>query len=566
MRAAIYARFSSDLQDVRSIADQVALARRYAEGRNLTVAGVYEDAAISGASTVNRPGLNRLIQDAEAKAFDVVVTESLDRLSRSQADIASLYERLVFIGVRIETLADGAVSEIHVGLKGTMSALFLKDLAQKTRRGQIGRVKAGRIPGGKSYGYDVVQGNDRGQRRINAGEADIIRRIFREYAAGKGPLTIVRDLNGERLPGPTGKQWNATALLGSPKRRNGILNNELYRGLIVYNRQRFLKHPLTGKRVARENPESEWLRQPAPELRIVEEDLWAAVQRRRAARGGPQLHHQRRPKKPLSGLIYCGACGSRYIIATHDYLRCSARASSGTCDNGRTILMSEVEQRVLGALRKHLLASDLVQAAVEEYCRERTRLAQERMKSRHRLEAAAADAAGKISRLLTLVENGHADPIVAGPRLNELAAEQRRLAAELARDPAPTVVRVYPHAAESYAAKVAEIHTVLAKGHPCDIEAVALVRSLIGRIVVRPTPGGEPLGLEVEGLLEALLENKEGEYLSGIVCCGPPQPPRLEFGTLASRLCSRPGQCPGPSPALRVAPDQPRRASRPGRS
>jgi Resolvase, N terminal domain len=83
------------------------------------VVAVYDDAAISGASTLNRPGLLRLIADAQARKFDVIITESLDRLSRSQADIGALYERLQFLGVRIETLADGAVSEIHVGLKGT---------------------------------------------------------------------------------------------------------------------------------------------------------------------------------------------------------------------------------------------------------------------------------------------------------------------------------------------------------------------------------------------------------------------------------------------------------------
>jgi hypothetical protein len=145
-----------------------------------------------------------------------------------------------------------------------MSALFLKDLAQKTRRGQIGRVRAGRIPGGKSYGYDVIKdGEDRGRRSINPVEADIVRRIFREYATGKGPLAIVRDLNREGVPGPTGRHWNASALLGSPKRRNGILNNELYIGQIVYNRQRFLKDPATGRRISRENPEKEWHRQSA---------------------------------------------------------------------------------------------------------------------------------------------------------------------------------------------------------------------------------------------------------------------------------------------------------------
>jgi site-specific DNA recombinase len=172
-----------------------------------------------------------MLRDAAAGKFEVVVTESLDRLSRSQADIALLYERLSFLGVRIETLADGVVSEIHIGLKGTMAALFLKDLAQKTRRGQIGRVKAGRIPGGRCYGYDVVQAiDDRGRRLINTQEAEIVRRIYGEYVGGKGALAIVKALNGEGVPGPTGNLWNVSALIGSPKRRNGLLNNELYRG------------------------------------------------------------------------------------------------------------------------------------------------------------------------------------------------------------------------------------------------------------------------------------------------------------------------------------------------
>ena len=84
MRAAIYARFSSDLQDLRSIADQVDLARRYAEGRGLHVVDVYDDAAISGASTLNRPGLLRLIANAQARKFEVIIPESLDQLSRAR--------------------------------------------------------------------------------------------------------------------------------------------------------------------------------------------------------------------------------------------------------------------------------------------------------------------------------------------------------------------------------------------------------------------------------------------------------------------------------------------------
>ena len=101
------------------------------------------------------------------------------------------------------------------------------------------------IPGGRSYGYDVAhRGEDRGQRVINAREAAIIRRIYEEYGSGKGSLAIVKGLNREKEPGPSGGAWNASAIVGSPKRKNGILNNELYKGTIAYNRQRFLKDQL----------------------------------------------------------------------------------------------------------------------------------------------------------------------------------------------------------------------------------------------------------------------------------------------------------------------------------
>src|SRR5580765_4730042 len=86
MRVAIYARYSSDLQDASSIADQVALANDYASTNSWQVVATFTDAAISGASLHNRPGLQELMRAAEAQRFEAVVTESLDRLSRDLAD------------------------------------------------------------------------------------------------------------------------------------------------------------------------------------------------------------------------------------------------------------------------------------------------------------------------------------------------------------------------------------------------------------------------------------------------------------------------------------------------
>ena len=178
------------------------------------------------------------------------------------------------------TLAEGPISELHIGLKGTMNALFLKDLAQKTRRGQRGRVEAGKIPGGNSYGYRIVRrllddgSVSTGEREIDAAQSAIVRRIFEEYAAGCAPRLIAARLNRESVPSPRGGQWNASTINGSRQRRNGILNNELYIGRITYNRQRFVKDPDTGKRTARPNPEHEWNVKEVPHLRIVDDALW----------------------------------------------------------------------------------------------------------------------------------------------------------------------------------------------------------------------------------------------------------------------------------------------------
>lgn len=522
MRSVIYARFSSDLQDTRSLADQISLANSYIAARGLTLVGVYEDAAISGASTLNRPGIQRLLADAKAARFDLIVTESLDRLSRSQADIAALYEKLSFLGVRIETLADGHVTEIHVGLKGTMAALFLKDLAQKTRRGQIGRVKAGRIPGGKSYGYDIVRaGEERGRRAVNGPEAEVVRRAFQEYAAGKSPLAIVHDFNEEGIKGPRGGHWNASALLGSPKRGNGLLNNELYRGVIVYNRQRFLKDPSTGKRIARENPESEWHRQEVPDLRIVDEELWLAVQKRRAERGGPHLYQQRRPQRLLSGLLRCANCGGRFSVVKDDRMRCSTLQNSRGCDNNRTVRVAEVEERVLTALRHHLLAPDVVAAAVEAYREERRKLSETRVRQRADLERSAATIARRIANLLEMVETGMADPKASGKRFNELVAEQREIERALAEAEKPDAVELHPQAAHRYRAKVADIHAAIRSGDSAAYEAIAIVRDLIDHILVKPTSRPDPVGLEVVGNLAVLLsENPTGTQVAESLVAG----------------------------------------------
>lgn len=278
-RAAIYARYSSDLQRDASIDDQLRVCRQLIAREGWNEGEVYTDAAISGA-TLLRPEYQRMLEDARAGRFDVIVAEGLDRISRDQEHIAAFYKQTSFCGIPVITRAEGEISELHIGLKGTMSALFLKDLGQKTHRGLEGLINAGKSAGGKSYGYRVVKRTDAqgnpvtGELELVPEEVKVIHRIFVDYAAGKSARAIAAALNQEDVPAPRGGSWSFSTISGNCKRGTGILNNELYIGRRLWNRQRFMKDPLTGKRQARMNPAAGRVIVEVPEFRIIDDDLW----------------------------------------------------------------------------------------------------------------------------------------------------------------------------------------------------------------------------------------------------------------------------------------------------
>jgi site-specific DNA recombinase len=121
-RAGAYARYSSDSQRDASIDDQVRICRAEIQRHGWDLVQVYADPAISGASTF-RPGYQKLLRTRQRARSMSWSAESLDRLSRDLADVATLYKHLSYLGVRLWTVADGQITELHVGLKGTMNAL-----------------------------------------------------------------------------------------------------------------------------------------------------------------------------------------------------------------------------------------------------------------------------------------------------------------------------------------------------------------------------------------------------------------------------------------------------------
>jgi site-specific DNA recombinase len=146
-RAVIYARYSSDLQREESLEDQVEVCRRFAEGQGWQLVETYTDAAISGASRY-RPSYQAMLADARKNKFDIVICEAVDRLGRRLADTADLQDNLAFLYIRLFTPSSGEITALHVAIMGMMAQMSLRDIGEKTKRGQLGRIRKGKVPSG----------------------------------------------------------------------------------------------------------------------------------------------------------------------------------------------------------------------------------------------------------------------------------------------------------------------------------------------------------------------------------------------------------------------------------
>jgi site-specific DNA recombinase len=511
-RAFIYARYSSDLQSDASIEDQVRLCEERLQSEGNTVVQIYQDRAISGGSVQNRVGIQRLMEAVRLGGVDIVMAEALDRLSRDQEDIAAIYKRLQFAGVTLTTLAEGEISELHIGLKGTMNALFLKDLADKTRRGQRGRVEKGRIPGGKSYGYNIVHSLkddgqvERGQRTINEAEASVVRRIFSEYVAGNSPRKIAALLNAEMIPSPRGGQWNASTINGNQKRRNGILNNELYLGRITYNRQRFVKDPDTGKRRSRPNPQKLWVITHVPELQIIDQDIWDKTQSLKQRYFSHRGNKRQTKKRLLSGLIKCGGCGGSMTIVNRKRYSCSTKREKGTCDNPAGIQAERLEARVIEGLQNILLGrDDLLEEFASAFFKETVRLRHERNRQKQTHQSELAKVQRSIDRCLDFIINGDGAMDTVRQKLSELERSKTNIQNLMDKDATLTNIEQHPNIGQLYQRRVEQL-THLLNDESNQQEAVTIIRSLIDRIEI--TPGekrGDPK-IQLVGGLAAILE------------------------------------------------------------
>ena len=503
-RVAIYARYSSNLQKPSSIEDQVRLCQERAYAIGADVIHVHSDFEATATTGRAQPALDTLLLDAKRGLIDVVLVEALDRISRDLEHIHGIHKRLKFWKVRLFTLDQGQVETIHITMNGYMNSAFIDNLRAKTKRGQIGAVHAGRIPGGLCYGYRSANRVDpngrpiRGLREIDPEQAAIVQRIYSLYANGESAIAITTQLNRENIPGPRGRAWASTTINGHRGRRTGILNQELYRGRIVYGRQEYVRDPDTGKRHGRPVPRDKWIYNDLPDLRIVDDDLWERVQKLRQAGQDRRHNPASYTPLPLTGLIRCGVCDGNMTIVKSRRYACHAHTNHGTCPNPRGIDATRIENDACSLLARklsrHKDAASFIRKAVSS-SRDRYQ----------KLTDGIDDRKKKISRLLAGIENG-THSLAAHKRILDL--EHETAAIEIERDELPTIPEHRTHEfSRLLRNRLATLKTIIATNRPdSDTRRHALleVSRLVDRIRIMPLPGRGKVDIDLTPHLPAL--------------------------------------------------------------
>jgi site-specific DNA recombinase len=369
MKAALYARYSTDKQSGASIDDQLRICKRIAERHGFTVSTKFSDAAISGGTT-QRPGYQGMLVAARLRHFDVIVAEDTSRLWRNLAEQAPRLAELSDLGVHVIT-HDLDTRQESAGMLsavlGASSESYRKEIGRRVRRGLEGLARRKKSTGGRAYGYLSATESPTGERSIHPERAEIVREIFKRYAAGETLRAIASDLNVRGIPSP-GADWNRTQKTTDRKWRvsalHALLQNDLYSGRVIWNRSRWIRSAADSRtRRYVENPQSEWIVHDEPNLRIVNQELFDKVQRRFAERaklfrpgsGG-------KAKYLLSGLLRCAECGGAYVISAHSPVRygCATYRQAGpaACTNRLQVTAEIAETMVIESIRDRLLGPE----------------------------------------------------------------------------------------------------------------------------------------------------------------------------------------------------------------
>ena len=367
LKAASYARFSSDNQREESIDAQQRAISDFAARNGIEIVAEYVDRAYSARSD-QRPEFQQMISDAKSGRFQVVLVHKLDRFSRDRYDSAYYRHELKKHGVTvrsvIENLDDSPESVILQSVIEGMNEYYSRNLARETMKGLKENAYNGKHTGGMPpLGYRVDP--ETMKIKIDENEANAVRLIFSMADEGKKYPDILAELKSRGFRTKMGKTFTSTSV-------HDILRNEKYIWICVYNR-RVSQSVANNSRKFKDK--SEWIVRDDVYPPLIDHEQFNRIQERMKRR---RISNQAHPKEVylLSGKIHCGLCGRAYCgerktngkgIVSYSYF-CNSRnqAKDERCSNPQ-VNRSVIESFVLGKLAEYVFTDGMVPKLTESY-------------------------------------------------------------------------------------------------------------------------------------------------------------------------------------------------------
>jgi DNA invertase Pin-like site-specific DNA recombinase len=471
MRVGVYARRSTPQQE-DSLERQIEQVLPYCKQKRYTVVGEpYTDDGICGDVFDKRPGFQKVLRDAQAGLFSVIVTDEWSRLSRQEPIdfIAKVVKPLKDAGVTLDCVAEGPqhwddlAQLILMTVKASKSQDESKTKSYRVLTGMrryaaLRRLLGGHPPYGYLVEYETVQEPGKAPRlrpvRLvpDRRRAHVVRWMFQQYAEGGWAMDdLARELNarGVEAPPPArrGGRSSRTRRRGEACAywsRNGIraiLKNPKYTGALVWNRRsRGKYHRIIGGAAVRKpkpsdvaNPREEWDVIVGTHEALVSQDVFDRVQARlRANRGGkPSIGAYL-----FSGLLTCSHCGGTLSGLTckgHRVYRCHKYDGAGNVVCGFNSVREDwLLARILRVLEEEVLAPDRLKRLREEIRRQNEAEAAPAALDPMRKRLADLEASiSKGNENLALLPPDRLPGVVA--KVREWEQEAERLRAELLR-------------------------------------------------------------------------------------------------------------------------------------
>lgn len=444
---ACYCRVSTESQiENYSIDEQRERLEAFCKAHGWTNPKMYIDPGFSGGS-LNRPALNKLIDDVKAQRINTVVVYKLDRLSRSQKDTLYLIEDVFgknktdFISVCENFDTSTPLGKAMIGIISVFAQLEKDQITERFTMGRIGRAKSGLFHGGNSIptGYDYVDGH----LVVNEYAAMQVREVFNRFLHGESVHSIQRVMH-ENYGG-----WKSHTIVYC------VLKNSVYIGKVKF---------------AGEEYDGE--HKP-----IISAETFYETQRLLGERSANNKEYQKTPFRAgflLSGLVFCGNCGAKYH-GNHGCYRCYSRAKSDkkyiidpNCKNPN-ITIGELDDYVKSEIyRIHLNPS-----SIQSYQDETDPNILRRNALKEHLERIKAQA----DKLLDLYQMNDMPVDNISARLQALEAERERIQGQL-----DSVPKIFINRRKEFEENLARCHDVL-ENAPLEEQRI-YVASLIRKIIV----------------------------------------------------------------------------------